>query len=669
VKSIDNQGGSPRHLRNGGLRCIRVVIGLLVVACVALLTIVVAGSVTGAWRLLPVRTGSMTPHAPQGSVVVVHPMPASRLHTGQVIVFRAPVAGHPLVVHRVYELTAEPGGPVVRTKGDANAGPDPWRFRIRGPVVWQGGMVIPELGNALFLLETPHARVVALGAVVALLTAMGLAAIWASGLLAPIVWRAPEIEWAPISWRAEPLRGWEARRSQWRQARGQRRVTRRSPPPGPALPHPRRRTERVAALVSALAVGVAATIGSGAFALFTSNASATSTDSTALLAAPTALSPTESGSGASATVTLTWTATTSAWATGTRVFRGTTSGGPYSQITQIVGLATTTFVDKPGAGTFFYVVKAYYTGKGANWTSANSNQVSATVPYTAYVGNFGSGTITPINTGTNAAGATIANGSPAAIAITPDGTKAYVANENANTVTPITLATKTAGAAITVGSKPWALAITPDGTKVYVANQGSNTVTPITVSTNTAGTAIAVGTAPEAIAITPDGTKAYVANHGANTVTPITVSTNTAGTAIAVGTGPEAIAITPDGTKAYVGNNGSGTLTPITVSTNTAGATIAVSSPSAIAITPDGKTAWVTDLSAATVTPVTLATNAVGSTVAVGTSPDAIAITPDGVTAYVTDNGSAKVTPITLATKTAGAAITVGTTPDAVAIK
>ena len=154
MKSIDNPGGSSQHLRYGGLRCIRVLLGLLVVACAALLAIVVVGSVTGAWRLLPVRTGSMTPHAPQGSVVIVRPMPAAQLRIGQVIVFRAPVPGHPVVVHRVYELTAAPGGPVVRTKGDANAGPDPWQFRIRGPIVWRGGMVIPELGNAMFLLET-----------------------------------------------------------------------------------------------------------------------------------------------------------------------------------------------------------------------------------------------------------------------------------------------------------------------------------------------------------------------------------------------------------------------------------------------------------------------------------------------------------------------------------
>ena len=88
---------------------------------------------------------------------------------------------------------------------------------------------------------------------------------------------------------------------------------------------------------------------------------------TASLAAPTSLT-------VSGTVTLTWTATTSAYATGTRVYRSTTSGGPYTQIAQIVGLATTTYNDAPGAGTFFYVVAAYYNAGGANWTSPNSNE-------------------------------------------------------------------------------------------------------------------------------------------------------------------------------------------------------------------------------------------------------------------------------------------------------
>src|SRR5438105_8463134 len=96
----------------------------------------------------------------------------------------------------------------------------------------------------------------------------------------------------------------------------------------------------------------------------------------------------------------------------------------------------------------------------------------AAIPYTAYVANWG--TVTPINTATNAVGAPISVGaSPAGVAITPDGKTAYVANSGSNTVTPITLATNTAGSAIAVGSGPAWVAITPDGKTAYVANSGS----------------------------------------------------------------------------------------------------------------------------------------------------------------------------------------------------
>jgi YVTN family beta-propeller protein len=50
-----------------------------------------------------------------------------------------------------------------------------------------------------------------------------------------------------------------------------------------------------------------------------------------------------------------------------------------------------------------------------------------------------------------------------AIAITPDGTTAYVANYNSGTVSPIDLAIDTAGTPITVGTKPIAIAIVPSG--------------------------------------------------------------------------------------------------------------------------------------------------------------------------------------------------------------
>jgi hypothetical protein len=96
---------------------------------------------------------------------------------------------------------------------------------------------------------------------------------------------------------------------------------------------------------------------------------------TATLATPTAVSATVQSNGG--TVRVAWTATSSVWASGHRVFRATSSGGPYSQIQQIAGRATVTYDDVPGVGTFYYVVRGYYDANGANWESQNSAQASA----------------------------------------------------------------------------------------------------------------------------------------------------------------------------------------------------------------------------------------------------------------------------------------------------
>jgi hypothetical protein len=96
---------------------------------------------------------------------------------------------------------------------------------------------------------------------------------------------------------------------------------------------------------------------------------------TATLAAPTGVSATVQSNGG--TVRVAWTATSSTWASGHRVYRATTAGGPYSQIQQIAGRATVTYDDVPGVGTFSYVIRGYYDANGANWASADSAQASA----------------------------------------------------------------------------------------------------------------------------------------------------------------------------------------------------------------------------------------------------------------------------------------------------
>src|SRR5688572_15101334 len=118
------------------------------------------------------------------------------------------------------------------------------------------------------------------------------------------------------------------------------------------------------ALMAVLAWG-GSTIAMPGSATFVDQAQVTgNTLSTDTLSAPTGLSAT-----GGATAALSWTATSDTYASGHRVFRASSSGGPYSQIAQVTPRTNTSYVDSPGNGTFYYVVRAYF----QSWESVNSS--------------------------------------------------------------------------------------------------------------------------------------------------------------------------------------------------------------------------------------------------------------------------------------------------------
>jgi YVTN family beta-propeller protein len=113
-------------------------------------------------------------------------------------------------------------------------------------------------------------------------------------------------------------------------------------------------------------------------------------------------------------------------------------------------------------------------------------QVTSTRTVTAYVVNYVSGTVTPIDTATGSAGYSIPVGTqPSGIAITRNGKNAYVISSDSvlSTVTPIWTATRSAGVPIPFVSGLNATAITPNGKTVYVTNGRAGTVTPIWTDT------------------------------------------------------------------------------------------------------------------------------------------------------------------------------------------
>jgi hypothetical protein len=106
-------------------------------------------------------------------------------------------------------------------------------------------------------------------------------------------------------------------------------------------------------------------------AVFTSSAS----DGGNVLAADTLAVPAGLTATGGTNIVLSWTATASTYAAGYHVLRGTATGGPYSQIAQVTPRSTVTYADSPSAGTYYYVVRAYF----QNWESANSNEATAGV--------------------------------------------------------------------------------------------------------------------------------------------------------------------------------------------------------------------------------------------------------------------------------------------------
>jgi DNA-binding beta-propeller fold protein YncE len=108
-----------------------------------------------------------------------------------------------------------------------------------------------------------------------------------------------------------------------------------------------------------------------------------------------------------------------------------------------------------------------------------------------------------------------------------DGATAYVtsyadswadgaSHDRGGKVAPVDLAIGVPGKPILVAGSPAGIAITPDGATAYVTNGQGNghngTVTPINLATGISGKPIPVGDSPQAIAINPQGTAAYVVN-------------------------------------------------------------------------------------------------------------------------------------------------------------
>ena len=249
---------------------------------------------------------------------------------------------------------------------------------------------------------------------------------------------------------------------------------------------------------------------------------------------------------------------------------------------------------------------------------------------TAYVTNFGSGSVTPVDPATGTAGAPIAvGGNPSGIVVAPNG-DLLVADWSGGKLLEVDPSLQSIVWSTPVGTSPQWPAITPDGDTVLVPNAGSDSVTAVDIATGAVVATIPVGGEPIDIAIPPGGSSAYVVNLSSNSVTPIDLATLEPLTAIPVGDGPIADAATPDGQYIVISLNKAGAVVLLDVATGQVSAPIQVGgSPYAIAISPDGTTAYVNDNPGAIV-PIQLATSTVLPSFPASGFPNGNAISPDG---------------------------------------
>lgn len=302
----------------------------------------------------------------------------------------------------------------------------------------------------------------------------------------------------------------------------------------------------------------------------------------------------------------------------------------------------------------------------------------------AYITNYGSNTVSVIDTGANKVTVTVPVGnSPLGVAVSPDWSRIYVVNSGApGFVSVIDAAQNVVTATVPVGNYPAGVAVSPDGSHVYVANSSDNTVSVIAAATNTVIATVGAGTAqfnyPYGVAVSPDGSRVYVTNSWGNTVSVITTVNNTVAGAIVVGNGPISVDVSADGSRVYVANLGGNTVSVITTATNpclqtcaNAVATVGGGNPSPfnmpfdVAVTPDGSHVYVANFGGNTVSVIATATNTVTATVPVGNFPAGVAVTPDGSHVYVANFGDSPgtVSVISTATNSVTATVPVGNIP------
>ena len=151
---------------------------------------VAAALALGALMFVPMALGyeryvitgdSMGDTVGRGSIVYAQAVPVGDLGVGDVITYTPPRGAGPggRVTHRIVWAGRGTGGArAFRTKGDANAAADPWRFELAGPTQARVVAHVPWAGYVLAALSIRWLRALLIGVPAALVAVAVLAGAW-----------------------------------------------------------------------------------------------------------------------------------------------------------------------------------------------------------------------------------------------------------------------------------------------------------------------------------------------------------------------------------------------------------------------------------------------------------------------------------------------------------
>jgi signal peptidase I len=128
-----------------------------------------------------ITSGSMSGSYDRGSVLYAKAVPVDDLRVGDVITYAPPRGEGPegLVTHRIAAIKRSgDGGPIFRTKGDANEHLDPWTFQLEQATQARASFGVPYVGYALAALSIRPIRMLVIGLPALLIALMLVSRMW-----------------------------------------------------------------------------------------------------------------------------------------------------------------------------------------------------------------------------------------------------------------------------------------------------------------------------------------------------------------------------------------------------------------------------------------------------------------------------------------------------------